>query len=119
MKLTFSAHTPPKNSDRSENSGWHSLKEHLQEVSNLAKKFAAQLGAEELGHYAGLWHDLGKYNPKFQEYLQQCHAEVASSTQRKRRGPNHAIYGAILANEICPLYQFTYCMTFMARASKI
>jgi CRISPR-associated endonuclease/helicase Cas3 len=98
MKPQFAAHTPPKGSEQ-----WHELKAHLRKVADRAKGFSGKLKASKLGYYAGLWHDLGKYNPKFQEYLQQCHTEKVSSTQKKRRGPNHAVYGAILANDICPL----------------
>jgi len=51
------AHTPAKDSDK-----WHSLKEHLNDVAEKARHYAAKFGAGELGYYAGLWHDLGKYN---------------------------------------------------------
>lgn len=92
-----SAHTPPKSSDR-----WHELEEHLRDVAVGAKNYAASFGAGELGYYAGLWHDLGKYNPEFQCYLEACHAVSMSGGQQKVRGPRHAIHGAILAAELCP-----------------
>lgn len=97
MKPEFAAHTPPKGSDR-----WHSLREHLSNVANLARTYAAKFQAGELGYYAGLWHDLGKYNPKFQDYLKQCNAASATGTQQRIRGPRHAVHGAILAAELCP-----------------
>lgn len=87
------AHTPAKGSNQ-----WHDLKEHLQDVAGRAKEYAAKFGAGDLGHYAGLWHDLGKYNPDFQRYLQQC-ASAQDSDVSPRSVP-HAIYGAKLAWEV-------------------
>jgi CRISPR-associated endonuclease/helicase Cas3 len=69
MKHKFDAHTPPKNSEI-----WHELKHHLRDVAAGAKLFASKFDAGVLSEYAGLWHDLGEYNPKFQDYLEQCHA---------------------------------------------
>jgi CRISPR-associated endonuclease/helicase Cas3 len=88
----FSAHTPAQGSNK-----WHSLKEHLTDVAELAQKFAAQFGAEDLGYFAGLWHDLGKYNPEFQAYLRAC----AKGDPHAQSVP-HAVYGAILAAELIP-----------------
>lgn len=47
----------------------HLLVDHLTEVAKLAREFASAFGAGQLGYYAGLWHDLGKLNPEFQEHL--------------------------------------------------
>jgi CRISPR-associated endonuclease/helicase Cas3 len=88
----FFAHTPPQGSNK-----WHYLEEHLTDVATLTKQFAAQFGAENLGYFAGLWHDLGKYNPDFQSYLRAC----ANSDPQARSVP-HAVYGAILAAELIP-----------------
>jgi len=85
------------------------LKEHLSDVAELARQLAKKFGAGELGYYAGLWHDLGKYNPEFQEYLQRCHESSRSGTKQPSRGPRHAIYGAILAAQVCrPLAPIIY-----------
>jgi CRISPR-associated endonuclease/helicase Cas3 len=90
MKPQFYAHTPSKlNPNR-----WHDLKEHLKDVANITSQLATKLSASELGYYAGLWHDLGKYNPAFQKYLEHCH----QGSDQARSIP-HAIYGAILASE--------------------
>lgn len=89
----FAAHTPPKNKP----DGWHELKEHLTDVATQAGQFAEKLSVGELGYYAGLWHDLGKYNPAFQEYLKLCDLGSCSA-----RSVPHAIHGAILASELIP-----------------
>ena len=55
-------------------SGGHLLADHLQAVANLAATFSAFFESCEpsrrWAYRAGLWHDLGKYRPGFQRYLQ-------------------------------------------------
>jgi CRISPR-associated endonuclease/helicase Cas3 len=97
MKYQFNAHTPPQNTDK-----WHELKDHLTEVAKLSQKFADKLKAGTLGKYAGLWHDLGKYNPEFQKYLDECQLAALNNRQPPTRKIPHAIHGAILAAELCP-----------------
>lgn len=98
MKPSFAAHTPPECADEQ----WHGLKEHLSDVAQSAQRLADKLGAGELGYYAGLWHDLGKYNPAFQEYLRQCQAASQSGEAEPKGKVPHAIYGAKLASEQFP-----------------
>jgi CRISPR-associated endonuclease/helicase Cas3 len=86
-KLEFAAHTPSKENPEV----WHSLREHLEKVATRCQKSAEKLGADKLGYYGGLWHDLGKYNPGFQEYLKDCHRGAQAESVQ------HAIHGAILA----------------------
>lgn len=89
----FVAHTPPPN----DSERWHDLKEHLTDVANGTAGFASKLGAERLGYYAGLWHDLGKYNPEFQKYLIAC-----SQGNKNAKSVPHAVHGAILAAKLIP-----------------
>lgn len=50
-------------------SEWEELEAHLRAVAIRAKKFAAAFKAGEWGQLAGLWHDLGKAQQKFQARL--------------------------------------------------
>ena len=59
---------------------------HLEKVAKLAEEVAGKFGAGEWGRVAGLWHDLGKYQSEFQDYLENKHP-----------GVEHAGAGAALA----------------------
>ncbi len=78
------AHTP------NEKNEWHYLVLHLKEVAELAKQFADKFSAGNLAYWIGLWHDLGKSNPKFQNYLKACRQGESHETVP------HAIWGAAL-----------------------
>jgi len=91
----FAAHTPSEDQPDQ----WHPLKQHLCKVAIKSKQFAEKFGAGEIGYYGGLWHDLGKYNPNFQKYLEQCEVAARSGTGEPRDRVPHAIYGAKLAAE--------------------
>ena len=47
----------------------HSLSKHLQETAKLAESFACQENYKAIFHLTGLLHDLGKYQPEFQNCL--------------------------------------------------
>ena len=49
----------------------HGLDEHLRAVGRLAEGFADKFGAGDWGRLAGLWHDLGKFQPAFQSYIRR------------------------------------------------
>jgi CRISPR-associated endonuclease/helicase Cas3 len=55
-------------------SGGHLLVDHLKQVAALAAEFSSAFDAAEptqrWAYLAGLWHDLGKYRPGFQRYVQ-------------------------------------------------
>jgi CRISPR-associated endonuclease/helicase Cas3 len=105
MKPLFAAHTP--SDDRP--GQWHDLKAHLGKVAAKAKAFATKFNAGELAYFAGLWHDLGKYNPKFQKYLEQCEIAAQTNTEEPREKVPHAIHGAKLALEkFSPIAQLIY-----------
>lgn len=83
------AHTPSKGSVR-----WHLLDEHLLQVAGRASKFAQVFDASEIAYLLGLWHDLGKLNPEFQDYL------IAQHEGRHHPSVPHAIWGAALAYQL-------------------
>jgi CRISPR-associated endonuclease/helicase Cas3 len=69
----------------------HGLATHLQQVAELASRFAAKFGAGDPGLWVGLWHDLGKFHPDFQAYLSAIAAH---------HGPDHKGAGAVQASKL-------------------
>jgi CRISPR-associated endonuclease/helicase Cas3 len=69
----------------------HDLVEHLLDVAKLCSRSAAPFGASRLAYYLGLWHDTGKFDPRFQNYLLEAEAG------RRRRGPDHKAAGVQIA----------------------
>ncbi|RQD74710.1 MAG: CRISPR-associated helicase Cas3', partial [Candidatus Syntrophonatronum acetioxidans] len=66
--------------DNLDSSGWHLLKDHLEDTAKLASDFAKAFNADQLGYIAGLLHDVGKYSPDFQKRLQGEKTKVDHST---------------------------------------
>lgn len=92
--MEYFAHTPVGDRD------WHDLIEHLQQTSAIARKNGEKFGAGELARLAGLWHDVGKFNPEFQRYLRDCEKAKREGTPAPVKGTPHAVYGAILAFDL-------------------
>lgn len=55
--------------DDAPESEWEPLERHLLEVAQRARQFSEVFGSADWGHWAGLWHDLGKYRPEFQRRI--------------------------------------------------
>ncbi len=72
-------------------SQWHRLDRHLESTAERAERFAAPF-AKEWGRLAGLWHDAGKYQQAFQDYL----AATGDHTGPK---VDHSSVGALIAWE--------------------
>ena len=71
----------------------HTLEDHLPARAALAREFADDFGSGDWAYYAALWHDVGKFNPAFQDYLFRCEQEP----QTGGRGPDHKAADAQLA----------------------
>lgn len=62
----FFAHTVEGVTDTDQ---WEPLADHLENVSRLAEQFSSKFEAAAWGRLVGLWHDLGKYQQRFQDRL--------------------------------------------------
>ena len=101
MNFNYIAHA---RQDSSKNWHSHPLQKHLQKVAQLAKRFAGRYG-ELFAEYAGLLHDLGKFQEAFQKYIrnasgfekENAHLEDVEST--KLRKIPHSTAGAKYAVE--------------------
>ena len=101
MNFDYIAHA---HQDSSGNWYSHPLQDHLQKVAQLAKRFAGRYGAL-FAEYAGLLHDLGKFQEAFQKYIrnasgfekENAHLEDVEST--KLRKIPHSTAGAKYAVE--------------------
>ncbi|MBP7003095.1 CRISPR-associated helicase Cas3' [Amaricoccus sp.] len=72
----FFAHSLPSRDE----SDWQTLLAHLTEVSRRAAGLARDLGLPLAAALAGLAHDLGKYDPRFQDYIRGRGPSVDHST---------------------------------------
>src|SRR5262245_51525718 len=73
----------------------HPLRDHSEAVARLAEEFARLFQSSGYGRCAGLWHDLGKNAPAFQECLART-ADAHIEGARTGYG-DHASAGAIHA----------------------
>ncbi len=89
------AHTPSEGS----NDKPHDLRRHLIDTAIRAQEYAKVFGAGNLAYLLGVWHDLGKYNPDFQEYLRKAQKAADEGRGLGRKGPPHAIWGATLLHK--------------------
>ena len=73
-----------------------SLVSHLTQTSETAGQFASHSrpGIEDLARLAGLWHDVGKAAPLWQQRLLDCEAG-----KRSKIGVDHKCAGALLAEQ--------------------
>jgi len=66
--------------DKQDKSDWQTLKNHLENVANIASEFSREFNAEQFGYASGLLHDIGKYSPEFQRRLDGANIRVDHST---------------------------------------
>ncbi len=81
----------------------HLLDEHLLCVKKIAEEFAVDIGSDWAA-LSGLWHDLGKYREKFQDYIriQSGYERENAHIENGKRAP-HSTAGAIHATEKLPV----------------
>lgn len=84
---------------------------HLNKVAWWAAKFAAEMfpeckdreAAQQWGYLAGLWHDLGKFAPKWQTYLaSKADPHTAEATGTPAKKEDHSTAGAIFTRQSPP-----------------
>ncbi len=94
--MVYYAHSRNKQGQR------QGLEEHIRAVAELAEEFASAFGAGPFGRIAGLHHDIGKYNPRWQTYLLDSEAGKA----KRGSGPEHKGAGSCLITSPFPLGSF-------------
>ena len=68
-------------------------------VADLAQTLAEPLKSTQWAHLAGMWHDLGKYRPGFQQYIRNVNGHEAHIEGKLPRGSDktHSAAGALHA----------------------
>ncbi|WP_323029411.1 CRISPR-associated helicase Cas3' [Castellaniella defragrans] len=93
---------PIAHAARDANGSWrapHDLIAHLQDVGELAARFAQKFGPD-WAHLAGRWHDLGKFRLRFQKYIRLASGFEADAHIKGEAGKApHSTAGAMLALE--------------------
>ena len=77
----------------------HRLRDHLTAVAAAAQASAQPLNSQQWAYLAGLWHDLGKYRPGFQQYIRQVNGHDAHIEGKLPSGSDktHSAAGALHA----------------------
>lgn len=86
------------------NGEWHEhpLNKHLHGVANLAGEFATHFNSADWASLAGLWHDLGKFREKFQQYIKSVSGYYNAEAHVEGGTPgrvDHSTAGAVHAVE--------------------
>lgn len=90
------AHSPNDNGDP------QMMEEHLHEVADMAREFAAPFGAGDFAHWVGWLHDIGKFSDEFQDYLRRCYKDKQAGKKGKTTpgGGDHKNAGTRLASRL-------------------
>jgi CRISPR-associated endonuclease/helicase Cas3 len=86
--MTHYAHSLPGEPEER----WQVLEHHLNEVGEMAETFAAPF-SPGWGRLLGLWHDAGKYQRAFQDYIRE------DSEAHVRGKVDHSSVGALIAKD--------------------
>lgn len=83
----------------------HLLEEHLLSVAELAEKFSKKFGSDSIGYLIGLWHDLGKYKPEFQERIRILseYDEEAHLEGKTAKHVDHSTIGGMKILDFFPM----------------
>lgn len=80
-----------------ENGEEHALLDHLHAVAHRAAQASAGWQSASWAHMAGLWHDLGKYRPGFQQYIRQVNDAHIEGKLPRNSERTHSAAGALHA----------------------
>jgi CRISPR-associated endonuclease/helicase Cas3 len=92
--------------DDESRANWQVLSEHLNDTADRAEQLGQWLGISKAARLAGLLHDLGKYDPKFQARLAGAKERVDHSTagaavvRQLAKGYEDRIIGELIAYAI-------------------
>lgn len=76
------------------------LSDHLRATAERAAEMAVAFGSSQWAYLAGLWHDLGKFSPHFQDYIRATGDASASIEKSKAGRVDHSTAGGLLALEM-------------------
>jgi CRISPR-associated endonuclease/helicase Cas3 len=75
----------------------HALLDHLRAVAHHASQTSAKWRSAHWGYMAGLWHDLGKYRPGFQQYIRKVSDAHIEGKLPRNSDKTHSAAGALHA----------------------
>jgi CRISPR-associated endonuclease/helicase Cas3 len=72
------------------------LEDHLRNVAEAAGRYCSSFGGATFARFAGLMHDIGKFDPAFQQYL----LNAEQNPGKGMRGSDHKGAGTVLAQTV-------------------
>lgn len=89
------------------------LHEHLESTAYIAGGLAAHFCSRECGEIIGLWHDIGKIQPNFQQFISQEAGIIPYKRNYSTIERAHAKIGAVALCQLMPLQYarlLSYCI---------
>ena len=93
----------------------HELNDHLAGVASIAAVFAVEFGNADWAMTAGMLHDLGKYNPQWQEYLRKSSGYMARHYYDLYRWLEAGVANEAMADEELFAHVTSDCQVFFRR----